>query len=73
MVTEAVRRRRPVSGGPCRHATHHDAAGGVGVQSGALAFLGERLRPLGMAAMAGFGPERVIREEGDKPLVPGLP
>ena len=40
----------------------------------ALAFLGERLRPLGMAAMAGgAAPERVIREEGDKPLVPGAP
>src|SRR4029078_6428556 len=37
-------------------------------------FLGERFRPLGMAAMAGgSAPERVIREEGDKPLVPGAP
>ena len=40
----------------------------------ALSFLGERFRPLGMAPMAGgAAPERVIREEGDKPLEPGSP
>jgi hypothetical protein len=40
----------------------------------ALAILGERLGPLGMAPMAGgAAPERVVREEGDKPLVPGAP
>src|SRR5262245_57693209 len=38
----------------------------------ALAVLGERLSPLGLAPMAGgAAPERVIRAEGDKPLVPG--
>jgi len=40
----------------------------------ALAVLGERLRPLGMAPMAGgAAPARIIREEGDKPLEPGSP
>jgi len=40
----------------------------------ALAFLGERFRPLGLAPMAGgAAPERVIRDEGDKPLKPGSP
>jgi hypothetical protein len=40
----------------------------------ALSLLGERLRPLGMAPMAGgAAPERIIREEGDRPLVPGSP
>jgi len=40
----------------------------------ALAFLGERFRPIGLAPMAGgAAPERVIKEEGDKPLVPGAP
>jgi hypothetical protein len=40
----------------------------------ALALLDERLRPLGMAPMAGgAAPERVVREEGGKPLVPGAP
>jgi hypothetical protein len=40
----------------------------------ALSVLSERLRPLGMAPMAGgAAPERVIREEGKKPLVPGSP
>jgi hypothetical protein len=40
----------------------------------ALSFLGERLRPLGMAPMAGgAAQERIIREEGDRPLVPGSP
>jgi hypothetical protein len=40
----------------------------------ALAFLSERLAPLGMAPMAGGGAmEEVLRREGDKPLVPGSP
>ena len=40
----------------------------------ALALLETRLRPLGMAPMAGgAAPEHVIREEGDRPLVPGAP
>ncbi|MHC5542601.1 SpoIVB peptidase S55 domain-containing protein, partial [Singulisphaera rosea] len=40
----------------------------------ALAILGDRLRPLGLAPMAGGGaPEQVIRDEGDRPLVPGSP
>lgn len=46
----------------------------TGFSPRALAFLGDRFRPLGMAPMAGgAAPERVIREEGDKPLVPGSP
>ena len=48
------------------------AASGFGPT--ALALLGERFRPLGMAPMAGgAAAERVVREEGDKPLVPGAP
>ena len=40
----------------------------------ALSLLGDRLRPLGMAPMAGgAAPERIVREEGDRPLVPGSP
>ena len=36
--------------------------------------LGERLRPLGMSPMAGGAATgRIIREEGDRPLVPGSP
>jgi hypothetical protein len=40
----------------------------------ALAFLGDQLRPIGLAPMAGGkAQERIIKEEGDKPLVPGSP
>jgi hypothetical protein len=40
----------------------------------ALALLSDRFQPLGLAPMAGgAAPERVVREEGDKPLVPGSP
>lgn len=40
----------------------------------ALALLGDRFRPIGLAPMAGgAAPERVIKEEGDTPLVPGSP
>ncbi len=40
----------------------------------ALALLGQRLRPLGMAPMSGgAATARIIREEGDRPLVPGSP
>ncbi len=40
----------------------------------ALSFLGDRFRPIGLAPMAGGAAlERVIREEGEKPLVPGAP
>ncbi len=40
----------------------------------ALNLLSERLRPIGMAPMSGgAAPERVIREEGNRPLVPGAP
>jgi hypothetical protein len=40
----------------------------------ALNLLADRLRPIGMAPMAGgAAPERVIREEGNRPLVPGSP
>ncbi len=48
------------------------AASGFGPR--ALSLLSDRLRPLGMAPMAGgAAPERVVREEGDRPLVPGSP
>jgi SpoIVB peptidase S55 len=40
----------------------------------ALSLLAERLRPIGMAPMAGgSAPERIRREEGHRPLVPGAP
>jgi hypothetical protein len=40
----------------------------------ALVFLGEQFQPIGLAPMAGgAAPERVIKEEGDKPLAPGSP
>jgi hypothetical protein len=40
----------------------------------ALSMLADRLRPIGMAPMAGgAAPERILREEGDRPLVPGSP
>ncbi len=39
-----------------------------------LAFLGDRLGPLGMAPMAGGGAgEAIVKAEGDKPLAPGSP
>jgi len=48
------------------------AASGFGPR--ALSLLSDRLRPLGMAPMAGgAAPERIVREEGDRPLVPGSP
>jgi SpoIVB peptidase S55 len=48
------------------------AASGFGPR--ALNLLTDRLRPLGMAPMSGgAAPERVVREEGDRPLVPGSP
>jgi len=48
------------------------AASGFGPR--ALSLLSDRLRPLGMAPMSGgAAPERVVREEGDRPLVPGSP
>ncbi len=65
----------PVSGGPLagmRPIATPLAASGFGPR--ALALLSERFQPLGMAPMAGgAAPERLIREEGDKPLVPGAP
>ncbi len=40
----------------------------------ALAMLGERLRPIGMAPMAGgAAPDRIVKAEGDRPLAPGSP
>jgi hypothetical protein len=46
----------------------------VGFSPRALAVLSERFGPLGLAPMAGgAAPERVIREEGNKPLEPGAP
>src|SRR5262249_55125368 len=40
----------------------------------ALSVLERRFRPLGMAPMAGgAAPEHVVRELGDRPLVPGAP
>jgi hypothetical protein len=48
------------------------AASGFGPR--ALALMEARFRPLGLAPMAGgAAPERVVKEEGDKPLVPGAP
>jgi hypothetical protein len=48
------------------------AASGFGPR--ALSYLSDRLRPLGMAPMAGGGAmDRILREEGDRPLVPGSP
>jgi hypothetical protein len=48
------------------------AASGFGPR--ALSLLADRLRPLGMAPMSGgAAPERIVREEGDRPLVPGAP
>lgn len=40
----------------------------------ALAMLADQLRPIGMAPMSGgAASDRIIREEGDRPLVPGSP
>ncbi len=40
----------------------------------ALALLSEKFQPIGLAPMAGgAAPERIVREEGDKPLVAGAP
>lgn len=40
----------------------------------ALALLSERFAPIGLAPMAGGkAQDRIIKEEGDKPLVPGAP
>jgi hypothetical protein len=48
------------------------AAAGFGPR--ALSFLSDRLRPLGLAPMAGGGAlEYILREAGDRPLVPGSP
>lgn len=46
----------------------------TGFSPRALALLGDQLRPIGLAPTAGGGAtDRVKREEGDKPLVPGSP
>jgi len=46
----------------------------TGFSPRALAVLSERFLPLGLAPMAGgAAPERIIREEGNKPLVAGAP
>ncbi len=48
------------------------AAAGFGPRS--LAFLNERLGPLGMAPMAsGLAPHEIVEKEGDRPLEPGSP
>jgi hypothetical protein len=48
------------------------AASGFGPR--ALSLLAERLRPMGMAPMSGgAASDRIVREEGDRPLVPGAP
>jgi hypothetical protein len=48
------------------------AASGFGPR--ALSLLADRLRPLGMAPMSGgAAPDRIVREEGNRPLVPGSP
>ena len=65
----------PVSGGPM---------GGMvpivtplaasGFSPRALSLLNDRLRPIGMAPMAGgAAPERIVRAEAGRPLVPGAP
>lgn len=65
----------PVSGGTLagmRPIATPLAASGFGPR--ALALMAERFRPLGLAPLAGgAAPERILREEGDKPLVPGAP
>jgi hypothetical protein len=65
----------PVSGGTLagmRPIATPLAASGFGPR--ALAMMETRFRPLGLAPMAGgAAPERVVQEEGDKPLVPGAP
>ncbi len=65
----------PVSGGAGGDDADRHSGGRFGLFApSALAFLAERLRPLGMAPMAGgAAQERIIREEGDRPLVPGSP
>lgn len=46
----------------------------TGFSPRALAFLADRFRPIGLAPLAGgAASDRVIKEEGDKPLVPGSP
>ncbi|GAC1471479.1 MAG: hypothetical protein NVSMB9_17710 [Isosphaeraceae bacterium] len=46
----------------------------TGFSPRALAFLEERFRPLGMVPIAGGGASRqIIKDEGDKPFVPGAP
>ena len=71
----SAQRRRPVAGGALggmRAIATPLAASGFSPR--ALAVLSERFLPLGLAPMAGgAAPERVIREEGNKPLVPGAP
>ncbi len=65
----------PVSGGALAGMTPIvTPVAASGFSTRALSLLGERLRPLGMAPMAGgAAQERIIREEGDRPLVPGSP
>lgn len=65
----------PVSGGSAggmRPIATPMAATGFTTRS--LALLEERFRPLGMAPMAGgAASKQVVKDEGDKPLVPGAP
>ena len=63
----------PVSGGGAGNMTPIvTPLAASGFSPRALSLLSDRLRPIGMAPMAGgAAPERIIKEEGNRPLVPG--
>jgi hypothetical protein len=65
----------PVSGGSVGNMTPIvTPLAASGFSPRALNLLSQRLRPIGMAPMAGGAAgDRIVREEGDKPLVPGSP
>ena len=65
----------PVSGGPMAGMVPIvTPLAASGFSPRALSLLNDRLRPIGMAPMSGgAAPERIVREEGERPLVPGAP
>jgi hypothetical protein len=64
----------PVSGGAAGMTPIVTPLAASGFSPRALAVLETQLRPLGMAPMAGgAAPEHVLREEANRPLVPGSP
>jgi len=65
----------PVSGGGMGGMTPIvTPLGSSGFSARALSLLSDRLRPLGLAPMGGGrAPDQIVREEGDRPLVPGSP